>query len=409
VNVVKKNAVIKGEFKMDNGGVIIICLVAAILLLLLAAGIAVSIVLWRRLPVIKSFFSNLARGIERNQVLLNELKSALVECRAELNSAIDASERNCADKIQEVMAKLEAESAARESSIAAAQTAVVAALGEAKTDFAANAERNCAAITAKLDAESAARESSISAAQTAVVTALGEAKTEFAANAERNCAAITAKLDAEFQNFEGKFNRIEFISDQCKVVDETLAAVKSHLESELAKLSEAQKLARESTDDNFKLWSELLEAQKTALDSLENDLEKIADGQVRRDEGQRVRMENIQADFEARLNGIQSSIQLLSLNINATAAKETAEQVKKSQKQTAGSESRKSAFVPLNGEKTDFETLPDGKTVSRTYRNGKLIFEILLGRYGVPERGKMFSESGDLLREFKYGPDGQVK
>ena len=350
---------------MDNGGIVIICLVAVILFLLLAAGIACSIVLGRRLPAIKCFFSDLAGGIEHNRALIDELKSALAECRAELNSAIGASERKCTDKIQKVMTKL--------------------------------------------DAESAARESSISAAQSAVVAALGEAKTEFTASAERNCAAILGGINTGVRNFSEKLNRMEFISDQCKVLDETLAAVKLHLESELAKLSESQKLARESTDDNFQLWNELLEAQKTALDSLKNDLAKIADGQVRRDEGQRVRMENIQADFEARLNGIQSSIQLLSLNINATAVSETAEQVKKSQKQTSGSESRKSAFVPRNGEKTDFETLPDGKTVSRTYRNGKLVFEILLGRYGVPEKGKMFSESGDLRREFEYGPDGQVK
>ena len=62
-----------------------------------------------------------------------------------------------------------------------------------------------------------------------------------------------------------------------------------------------------------------------------------------------------------------------------------------------------------HGERTVFEPQPDGRMVSKTFRNGKRVFEIVFSEYGAPQKGMMFSESGKLIREFEYGPDGQVK
>ena len=60
-------------------------------------------------------------------------------------------------------------------------------------------------------------------------------------------------------------------------------------------------------------------------------------------------------------------------------------------------------------ERTDFSYGRNGLVTSRTYRDGKLRFEIVHSRFGNPLTGKMFGPSGDVVKEFSYGPDGQVK
>lgn len=60
-------------------------------------------------------------------------------------------------------------------------------------------------------------------------------------------------------------------------------------------------------------------------------------------------------------------------------------------------------------EHTDYVYARGGLVTSKTYRDGKLKFEIVHNEYGVPVNGKMFDANGKVVREFKYGPDGQVK
>lgn len=60
-------------------------------------------------------------------------------------------------------------------------------------------------------------------------------------------------------------------------------------------------------------------------------------------------------------------------------------------------------------EHTDYVYAKGGLVTSKTYRDGKLKFEIVHNEYGVPVNGKMFDANGKVVREFKYGPDGQVK
>ena len=79
---------------MNNGIVVIICLVSAMLFLMIAAGVALAVVLWRRLPAVKLFFQNLASGIEHNQAQIDELKSALAEYHAELGATIPPANKN---------------------------------------------------------------------------------------------------------------------------------------------------------------------------------------------------------------------------------------------------------------------------------------------------------------------------
>ena len=69
----------------------------------------------------------------------------------------------------------------------------------------------------------------------------------------------------------------------------------------------------------------------------------------------------------------------------------------------------KSVVSPDGVEKTDYSYAKNGTVTSRTYRNGKLKFEIIHNKFGVPLSGKMLDESGNCIREFQYGPDGQVK
>lgn len=60
-------------------------------------------------------------------------------------------------------------------------------------------------------------------------------------------------------------------------------------------------------------------------------------------------------------------------------------------------------------ERTDYTYGNDEKIISRTYREGRLKFEIVHTRFGNPISGRMFGSSGEVVREFSYGPDGQVK
>ena len=69
----------------------------------------------------------------------------------------------------------------------------------------------------------------------------------------------------------------------------------------------------------------------------------------------------------------------------------------------------KSVVSDDGNERTDFSYGNDGLVTSRTYRGGKLKFEIVHGKLGNPISGKMFDPSGKVVKEFSYGPDGQVK
>lgn len=78
-------------------------------------------------------------------------------------------------------------------------------------------------------------------------------------------------------------------------------------------------------------------------------------------------------------------------------------------KPTFASGKLKSVVSPDGTERTDYTYEENGTVTSRTYRNGKLKFEIVHNKFGVPLSGKMLDENGNCVREFEYGPDGQVK
>jgi len=60
------------------------------------------------------------------------------------------------------------------------------------------------------------------------------------------------------------------------------------------------------------------------------------------------------------------------------------------------------------GQRTEYNHLKNGNAVCRTYRDGKLVFEVELSKYGSPQSGKMFGEHRKVLKRFTYGHDGQV-
>ncbi|MBO4648206.1 MAG: hypothetical protein J5806_08615 [Lentisphaeria bacterium] len=438
---------------MSNGAVVIICLIAVTLFLMTAAIVAVIVLLRKHLPAVKSFFLNLANGIERNQVQIDELKSALTKYHAGLDAAVSSSEQKIMNQLQELrtrldeesaarekaisttrtaiveavgktkmeiaanakenrtalLARLDEESVAREKAVSAARTAIVEAVGKTKTEIAANAKENRTALLARLDEESAAREKTVSAARTAIVEAVGKTKTEIAANAKENRTALMEKIDTVQEGISARLDQLDYIFDQCKTVGEILSRVETHLKAKLSKLGETQTQLRTFSEDVFRHWQEAVESQKSALDSLKNDLANLKDQEARHIKDNRLLLSEIQCKLEARLYGIQSSVLLLNSSVDAASPQETNAKKKTVSRKETKRENQRADFIPLPGEKTDFETLPDGKTTSRTYRDGKLIFEITLDEYGVPEKGTMFSESGKTIRKFDYGPDGQVK
>ena len=482
---------------MSNGTAVIISLVSILLLLMTSVVITIVVVLRKHLPAVKCFFLNLADGIERNRVQIDELKSVLTEYHAGLEAAVSSCERETMNQFQGLCTKLDAESAEREKADSAVRTAIIDAVEKAKAEFAANSEQSRSTILNRFDAESAEREKANSAARTAIIDAVEKAKAEFAANSEQsrstilnrfdaesaerekaNSAARTAIIDAvekakaEFAaNLEqsrstilnrfdaesaerekadsaarteiidavekakaefaanseqsrstlmnkidsvqewisAKFNQLDYIFDQCKTTGEILSRVETHLNSKLSELTEKQTQIRDSEKDNFLHWREAFELQKVALDSLKSELTKLKDQEAQGTNANRLLLVETQNKLEARLYGIQSSVMLLNSGVDNAPPQEKIEKKKTASSKESRSEIQRADFIPLPGEKTDFETLPDGKTISRTYRDGKLIFEITLNRYGVPEKGTMFSASGKTIREFNYGPDGQVK
>ena len=394
---------------MSNGAVVIICLIAVTLFLMTAAIVAVIVLLRKHLPAVKSFFLNLANGIERNQVQIDELKSALTKYHAGLDAAVSSSEQKIMNQLQELRTRLDEESAAREKAISTTRTAIVEAVGKTKMEIAANAKENRTALLARLDEESVAREKAVSAARTAIVEAVGKTKTEIAANAKENRTALMEKIDTVQEGISARLDQLDYIFDQCKTVGEILSRVETHLKAKLSKLGETQTQLRTFSEDVFRHWQEAVESQKSALDSLKNDLANLKDQEARHIKDNRLLLSEIQCKLEARLYGIQSSVLLLNSSVDAASPQETNAKKKTVSRKETKRENQRADFIPLPGEKTDFETLPDGKTTSRTYRDGKLIFEITLDEYGVPEKGTMFSESGKTIRKFDYGPDGQVK
>lgn len=56
----------------------------------------------------------------------------------------------------------------------------------------------------------------------------------------------------------------------------------------------------------------------------------------------------------------------------------------------------------------EYDRRRDGSAVSRTYRDGKLVFEVVLSKFGAPQSGKMFGDHRKVLKKFTYGLDGQV-
>lgn len=78
-------------------------------------------------------------------------------------------------------------------------------------------------------------------------------------------------------------------------------------------------------------------------------------------------------------------------------------------KPTFASGKLKSVVSPDGTERTDYTYEKNGTVTSRTYRGGKLKFEIVHNKFGVPLSGKMLDENGKCVRQFKYGPDGQVR
>ena len=127
---------------MSNGVTVIICLVSIMLFLGIAAGVAVIVFLQKYLPTVKCFFLNLANSIERNQGQIDELKSFLMDCHTKLDVSVSSSEQKIMNQLQELRARLDAESAAREKAISTTQTAIIDAVGKAKTEFAASAKQN---------------------------------------------------------------------------------------------------------------------------------------------------------------------------------------------------------------------------------------------------------------------------
>ena len=78
-------------------------------------------------------------------------------------------------------------------------------------------------------------------------------------------------------------------------------------------------------------------------------------------------------------------------------------------KPTFASGKLKSVVSPDGTERTDYTYEKNGTVTSRTYRGGKLKFEIVHNKFGVPLLGMMLDENGKCVRQFKYGPDGQVR
>ena len=74
------------------------------------------------------------------------------------------------------------------------------------------------------------------------------------------------------------------------------------------------------------------------------------------------------------------------------------------------SNGRLSTVVSKDGtERTEYTYNDDGTVVSRVSRNGVLKYRIVHDSFGRPQSGKMYNAAGQVVKEFNYGPDGQVK
>lgn len=126
-----------------------------------------------------------------------------------------------------------------------------------------------------------------------------------------------------------------------------------------------------------------------------------------RDEFKRTLKAEIAAAFDVCLAAIEQAVNLMESRL-ATVLGEMSNLVTGA-KPKFKSGKLESVVSEDGKETTNFSYERDGLVISRTYRDGKLRFEIVHGKLGNPLRGKMFGPSGNVVKEFSYGPDGQVK
>ena len=177
----------------------------------------------------------------------------------------------------------------------------------------------------------------------------------------------------------------------------------THLESELSGITGLQKKAQEFAEDNFTAWREALEAHNRELESIKNALEKLGDQQRFLDQKQSQKIQDLYTQLEILGSKTQSSLLLLESQSSESALQKIAASGKAAQN-TLG----KNSFTTPSDEEVKFETKPDGKKIARTYRRGKLAFEIFFNEKGEPQEGKIYAGNGKLDRRFEY-VNGQVK
>ena len=197
----------------------------------------------------------------------------------------------------------------------------------------------------------------------------------------------------------------DFLSDRCTELSEHLAELKKGSADNFKLIWTDFRNVRQMFQEKFSFNEDRLNLILREINEQQKGLRQLAETQTKNDLKQTRHIEDIRNLFELRLAGLLSTLQLLESELKEV---QKADNPAKKTDRTSSEESGKIIHSP-NGDKIHFYKQSDGRTISKTYRDEKLCFEIVHSEWGVPEKGIMYSDAGEVLKTFEYDSNGQVK
>jgi len=239
---------------------------------------------------------------------------------------------------------------------------------------------------------------------------LKEDQNKYITNLEQNSAIKIAAIE---KNLTQISNKSDLLADQCTTFSEYMTILKKESIDRFDLFLEKVNNDKSFYQEKFISFEASIKKLLTESETLRKEFTAITQAQTQIAVTHNKKTEEFKSLLELRLAGLLAALQLLETNLqknNSSTQVKTEKAVPDNvSSNSLGKEKKKQNIYAPNGDEIRFTKQTDGKTISKTYRKGKLCFEILHSPWGVPEKGTMYAEDGKVLKVFEYDSDGQVK
>ena len=233
-------------------------------------------------------------------------------------------------------------------------------------------------------------------------------------NLEQNSAIKIAAIE---KNLTQISNKSDLLADQCTTFSEYMTILKKESIDRFDLFLEKVNNDKSFYQEKFISFEASIKKLMTESETLRKEFTAITQAQTQIEVTHNKKTEEFKSLLELRLAGLLAALQLLETNLqknNSSTQVKTEKAVVSSlpdnvSSNSLGKDKKKQNIYAPNGDEIRFTKQTDGKTISKTYRKGKLCFEILHSPWGVPEKGTMYAEDGKVLKYFEYDSNGQVK